>query len=653
MKDSLFSVLFIIDAPEIRRWGHEVVREAERRRIAPAGELGSLHEAIDDPILFLSRESEPLRDRFWSAYDAVSGDAAHLLLSAQSFAPHLSLFVEDPRSIIDQGRRRRSSHPHRPPPPELDLARSYYPDIAQSAEAVKDRVDELRRLVVGEELGAYLDGLLVELHGLKARATDLRSARERLWEIEGIVGGATTLAVAPEAGVQERIVELLDELSVEMVELPPEKAGPLAALRTVLNRYLVSGVLDEVARGFAAEAHIVLSELRFERSPHRRGEAERRPPTVQELERRFGAEVSSAPAAPDPSESRVSFEELSDLAYAIMAGMAPARAVELLQKVDAEEEITGAAMLDAAFRHRLGAESEPYRQTFAPLVRRVLMRQIGRGRAAARPPLEARGLAEQLEPLIAGGKSLMLEFGGGATPYGALLAARMPAASVVSLDPEFRQPPEGSLPAEPEPVNFLRVQARAEGIAPFAARDAFALGAVMVAPPQSGILEMVLSALLAVREGGSIEIFHGMRQGVSYLEALRAAHIAFSEQILAADDPGLPPSASLQAEQGVRRVQIRVPQLTPPAGRMGGEKRLELKGLAPARRHPQQAGAQAPTKVIAGFCDAPASAPLPAGSPESPITAAVLATAERLFSSSDRALIASAAAVITTPVRKA
>lgn len=652
MKDSLFSVLFIIDAPEIRRWGHEVVQEAERCRIAPPEELAELHQAIDDPILFLSRDSGQLRDRFWSAYDAVSGDAGRLLLSSQPFAPHLSLFIDDPRSIIDQGRRRRNERPHRPPPAAFDLARDFYPNVAHSAEVMKERVDELRRLVVGEELVAYLDGLLVELDGLKRHGGSPQRVRERLWEIDGVVGGATTLVVAPEAGVHERIIELIDGLSVEMVELPPEKAGPLAALRTVLNRYLVSGVLDEVARGFAAEAHIVLSELRFERSPHRRGEVEARPPTLEEVERCFGAKAPEAAQASGPQAARVSFEDLSDLAYAIMAGMAPARAIALLQKVDAEEEITGAAMLDAAFRHRLGEDSEPYRQTYAPLVRRILMRKIGSQRKAARQRLEGEGLAERLEPLIDERRGVMLEFGGGTAPYGALLAARMPASAVVSLDPEFR-PSASDMPVEPEPNNFLRIQARAEGVAPFAARDAFAFGAVMVAPPQSGILEMVLSALLAVREGGDIEIFHGLKQGVSYLEALRAAGIDFSEKILPSDDPELPPSASLQTEQGVRRVLIRAPRLTPPAGRIGGAEGLKLKGLASARRHPVPSGREVAGKAIGGFVDQPVSRALPDAIPESPLTAAILASAERAFDGADRTVIAGAAVLMTTRVRRA
>ncbi|MBN1283220.1 MAG: hypothetical protein JXA24_05550 [Proteobacteria bacterium] len=547
--------------PAVRDWCHRVIEAARAGGHDFAVDEDKLRGAIDDPDIFHSDQGAPLWWDFWQAYGAALVGSKDLDVRSQPFASQFRIFSQDPRILLSHEFRRKLDGAIPPVPSEFELVRRYRA-VRGSAEELRCEIEGLCRTVVSPGLKDMMDRFASELEEMESESRGgIAGDRQRLFEIDSSVGRAAAIMDMDRRALAGRAPELFRN-TMFAIDLASERAkARLNELRSRIAAELALNPLDEepcAAAGdkglfeAAAELSLRLSEIL----------------RIGLFTGKIGAIASEKP----DFGGRMSFEELSDLAFHAMAAMVPKEALRSIDRTGANPLLVDAALLDAAFRHRMGDSSQAYAEEIGPFIRRVLVGRPQRVRDGTAAP---DGEAEAERDDIAAGRigewlfeqhdsgeprPMHLELGGGSNPAGLALAARLADVTVLSIDPNCPPIAEEAISRIGfVPRNFLALAGRAERLVPYSFKRPLFEGALMVAPPPLGWVGMMLSAILAVKPGGRVDIYKFNSRNFDF-GFLRRSGFEVSVEDLDGADPSLPPSSFFESGVSVNHIGITVPE---------------------------------------------------------------------------------------------
>jgi len=398
---------------------------------------------------------------------------------------------------------------------------------------VRKHIEALRDAALSKGLRQYLDGIDEEFEGMLdgVDESDVLGTKRRIWEVEWMVGGALELLHMPKEGFRRQGGMIADGLEVALREVSADDMQKVSELVKTIRACLEADAIEGPPRDIAVEAHIVLSDILFSRE---RDEQEE-----------------------DQSTNEASFREMTSAAYELIREGYPEVAVEAAGDMTENAPLAGAALLDAAFRHRLRDSSSSFLADIAPVLKRTRITAVAAKGSGAMHEFGEHLMAKKFPKAISEGAPVHLEFGGGLESYGLERADDRVADRWISIDPDVEAMRIYLETADELPKNFVPVTGRAEESAPFAANEPFAEDAVMVAPSRNGLDAMILSALLAVKPGGFVNVYMDaeIKNDLKWLE--KTGFLVRDERI-SPGDPTLPPSGRLEGYSEVRHVRVAV-----------------------------------------------------------------------------------------------
>jgi hypothetical protein len=547
--DRFYQILFLLADPEVRQWAHEIVDMVGSQGGDEYADPEEVHEAIDNPMLFIEEIDED-DDRLHASFkhylslvelekgkipDAIS---RRLLLRTQPFERPLRIFDEHSVGALKLsiGGKARRFHVNSPSDEDLGFL---FPDIARGASLVRGYIDALRDVAIGGEMREYLKDVDEELAGVveNAEAYDQQDARRRIWEVQWMAAGAKALLELPEQVFIRQSQEIADGLEAYMRDVPADAMHVASSLIKLIRAGIEGDATDGRFRDVVVEAHIVLADFLF-------GDEHR----VQ-----GGQEILVQPR----------FEDISSYAFALIEIGEPERAIAEVRKITRDSALAGAALLDASYRYRLRHSSLTLLRDLSPILKRTQLIRVSENAGEARKKADDLGDLDFLKSFpryLEEGTPIHLEFGGGWSPVSREMAWSRDDRLFISIDPN------------PEPVrsgfhymgefadNFVPLVGRAEDVAPFAALGSFAEGAYMISPPAASLNSMILSALLAVKPGRLVNVYLNAEQASDY-GWLPHAGFDMVETLLESDDPTLPESDCLRKYSKVRHLRIKATDL--------------------------------------------------------------------------------------------
>ena len=578
-KDLFYKIVLGLVDPEFKAWAREIVDMVGYPDEAGGVHPEDVHEAIENPTIFMAeieRGESALQDAFIGYLSKVEresqqlGDAVarRFDLRSRSFVGRLNLFNDSAVSALKMHLHGKANRFRIYMPSDEDLARFYVPDIAEGAHLVRSYISALRDAALGKGLREFLDDVDEEFEQFELYkekldpegpepeapdSEDLGSAgiRRRIWEMEWMFAGAFALLRMSKEGFRRQSGEIADGLEARLGEVPADSMHVASSHIKIMRACLAAGATDGRLRDVAVEAHIVLADLMFTSEYRERGN--------------------------EPVTFESDFEDISSFAYGIIDGGIPEIAMAAVMRVTKDARMAGAALLDAAFRYRFRDSTSPFLQTIAPILKRTQMMDVssskGEEGGESASGMNQHTFSMRFPEILRRGVPIQLEFGGGWSPYSWELAHGRPRELFISIDSDEEPVKENFHYMGDLPENFMQLVGRAEDVAPFAASAPFAEGAMMVAPPSTHLNAMFLSALLAVKPGGFVNVY--MDIGISNdLDWLADTGFDVVETRLASDDPTLPPSERFAKYEGVRHVRVTVGDLdgdgTDPSDGKGG-----------------------------------------------------------------------------------
>ncbi|MFA4972608.1 MAG: hypothetical protein WC683_08340 [bacterium] len=530
----------MFSAPDARDWGRSVIEEALRSD--PDVEL--LHDellgAMDDPSVFATPQGRRLWWEFWQAYESVVRRAPLLSLHSQGFAKRFEFFADTGvvlRSLESLPWKILRSHPAK-----HELMR-FYKDIGRAASLAEERLCGLRSMVESEHLKLMIDMQLEELSQIRsAGKNELAKARKRLWEINIEVSDALAVLQDSTEGMDFDLMLLLRGMTAARELTDPRTRRIVEALQSVIVKALASGRIGVLEREAIAEAHILTLEILWAHEPG------------------APAPELTADAGQNGAKLLADFEEASGFAFAAMSSMRPSQALTKIKSLPHDPSFVEAAMIDAVFANRMGDLSIPYNEEMAPFIRGALLCRVREvPQAVEKSSLEDTLFEARLCRTLRSRRKILLELGGGSALNGLRMAAEDPSAFVFSIDPTVPEISEERIEQIGfVPRNHVILRGRAEEVVPYAFDKPFADKAVMVAPPSFGWAPMMLSALLAVRPGGTVDIYKFNSKNFDY-GFLRRAGFGVSVTSLRAENPLIPASDFFKPGMPVSHVRITVP----------------------------------------------------------------------------------------------
>ncbi len=525
----------IFSAFAARAWGRSVIEEAHSSDPDVEIMYDELLGAMDDPSVFATPRGRRLWWEFWQAYETVVRREPKLSLDSQGFARGFKFFADTGVVLSSFG-----SLPWdflRPHPAEHELAR-LYKDFGDAVGLAEERLRKIRSKAEGEHLMLMIDTQLEELSQIRsAGKNELAKARRRLWEINAATSDALAVLEVSTDGMDFDLMLLLRGMAAAQELAEPRTRRLVEAMREVIVGALESGSIGTVEREAIAESHILTLEILWAHEP--------------------GAPEPELPAQTDTDGPQVNteFESLSGVAFAAMSSMTPLRALKKLKSLPQDTSFIEAAMIDAAFGNRMDDLSNTYNEEIAPFIRETLIGkvrevpQVEEGSSIEDGLLEAR-----LGPALRSRRRILLELGCGSALNGLRMAADDPSALVFSIDPAAPYITE----EHKKHNNIVMLRGRAQELVPFAFDEPFADEALMVAPPSFGWVPMMLSALLTVCPGGTVDIYKFNSKNFDY-GFLRRAGFEVSVTPLRAGSPSLPASDFFKPGMPINHVNIRVP----------------------------------------------------------------------------------------------
>lgn len=567
--DAFYRSLILGDSG-IRQWAHEIVEYVGERLGDEYADPEELHEAIDQPMLFV-QEMQEGDDRLYDSFvhclslieKETRGDsdpiARKLLLRRQPFVRRLKVFDEISMGALKHSIRGVAKRFHVHPPSDDDL-KFQYPDIVRGASMVRGYIDALRDMALRKGLRNYLEEADEELEKIaeNLEAYDSADARRRIWEVEWMAAGATALLNLDEVVFARRAREIADGLDQLRNSVPEARMSEVISLIKAIRACLDGGAIDGRVRDMVVEAHIITADLLFGDEHRLHG----------------GKAVVVKPR----------FDDVSSFAFAFIEMGNPHEAVRLINRITRNSALAGAALLDASYRYRLRHTSSPLLEVIPPILKRAQLVRVKPGRAngegiPADFDLGDADFLREFPGYIDEWRPIHLEFGGGWTPVGLKMASGLDDSWFISIDPNPKPVLDKFGYKGEFPRNFVPLVGRAEDVAPFAALGSFAEDVVMVSPPAANLNSMLLSALLAVKPGGAISIYLNADQA-SDVGWVEEAGLDIVEMLLDSDDPTLPDSDCLTKYGAVRYLRVSVGDLEIDGGNAPGRRGKGFEGIA-------------------------------------------------------------------------
>jgi len=560
----------ILGDPKIRQWAHEIVDLVGSRLDDEYADPEEVHEAIDQPMLFvreMHEDDDRLHATFMHCLSLVERESRDfsdpvtrkLLLRRQPFVRRLKIFDEMSvgalKHSIDNDSRRFHIHP----PSDEDLE-FQYPNIERSVSMVRGYVEALTDAALSKGLRNYLADVDEELEDIVSdpEAFEPTDLRRRIWEVEWMAAGATALLNLEERVFSRRAREVVDGLALLRKSVAAHRQAEVDSLIKAIRACLDGGAIDGRVRDMVVEAHIITADLLFGDEHRLHG----------------GKEVRVKP----------NFEEVSSFAFAFIEMGDPQEAVSLIRKIAKDNALAGAALLDASYRYRLRHTSSPLLQVIPPVLKRaqlisVIPEEFKGGGVSENVDLGEADFLKEFPKYLEGGRPIHLEFGGGWTPISWELADDMFDDLYISIDPNPEPVTKNFLYEGDLPKNFVPLVGFAEDLAPFAALGSFAENVQMISPPAMGLNSMILSALLAVKPGGIVSVYLNADQA-SDVGWIEEAGFDIVETLLKSDDPTLPESDCLKKYKGVRHLRISVGDLEIAGDNAPGRRGKGFEGIA-------------------------------------------------------------------------
>jgi hypothetical protein len=561
---------------EVRRWAHELVDFVGQLGGDEYADPEEVHEAIDQPMLFVSEMREG-DDRLYAAFmhylSLIEGEGSdlsgaalrRLILQRQPFVGQLSLFDEHSVGALKLSIGGKARRFHVGSPSDEDLSHPFQ-DIDKGASLVRGYIDALREVALRKGLRKHLENVDQELAGIvdNPDAYDVVDARRRIWEIEWMAAGAVNLLQLPEQPFVRQVGEIIGGLDFYLKRGAADGEGEISSLIKDIRACLEGNAIDGRVRDMAVEAQMVLSKLLFDDESRIRG----------------GKQVVVQP----------SFEDISKFALAFIEMGHPLEAITLVRRITRDSALAGAALIDASYRYRLRHSSSPLLDRLSSILEgKQLIRVVpdsegdpAQKSISAKDDLGDADFLEAFPALLEEGKPIHLEFGGGWSPISWELADDFFDDLHISIDPNPEPVIKNFLYEGEFPKNFVPLVGRAEDVAPFAALGSFAEKVVMVSPPAASFNSMILSALLAVKPGGIVTVYLNAEQDSDY-GWIPHAGFDMVETLLKPDDPTLPESDCLRKYSRVRHLRIKATDLevdgdAPPKGSRKGFRGIAREG---------------------------------------------------------------------------
>lgn len=568
----LYQIVSFLGDDEARRWAGEMLDLVGQQGEDEFADVEEVQEAIDEPSLFIE-ESRSGDDRLYAAFmhflslvkkeglrnpDPVS---RRFLLRRQPFVQQLGIF-DDGRvgalklSIEGKARRFRVKSPS-----DEILERYIISDIDKRTSQVRGYVDVLRDAALDKKLRGDLDDLDRELKDLGSGSwkNGPMSARRRIWEIEWMAGSAVALLHIPDQVFARKAGEIADGLESWFGDVPENRIDKARSLVKDIRACIEGDAVEGRLRDIAVEAHMFLAHLCFSEEHRKRA--------LIEVEPRF--------------------EKISEFVFDCIRVGAPETAVVAVSRITGDKALAGAALLDASYRYRLRNSSSSLLKVVAPVLKRARIgissdEDVSGAEApvANQLPDELRGLelVQALPVLLGRATPIEMEFGGGWSPHVLEIARERIDRLMVSVDPD-PEPIKGNFRTDGNfPDNFIPLLGRAEDVAPFAALAPFARNVVMIAPPSASLNSMVLSALLAVKQGYYVDVYMNafLDNDLGWVEE---AGFDMVDDFLNSGHPDLPSSERLAEYEGVRHIRIKVHDLDTDSIGAPGSRNYKLRGL--------------------------------------------------------------------------
>lgn len=569
--------------PGVRAWAQELVQEGRRAGVAVPGDLiDSLAAELSKPKPFEAEHATVLIGALRTLYRDVveGGKAEQLRLDRQPFGGSFTLWTASVAIGKDEGVPRIPGGSSELS--QFDLFRMY-PDIRASVRRIRGSIRALLKEVARPLLMERLQGFLVALDRIDAKAlqhpTDVRR------EIDSIAHAVKVadiyLSAKTPGDLLPRLPLIIEDVLVARVHASPEEREELDQALHSIQMLVAAKKRVAQLRELAAETWLRARDILLE---GRAAEDVEQPATADEaafLEIAGTNPGSEADELFDELLRRAAsptLGELATLAWLRLLDNDPVEAVEAVNAFGADPAVAGAAFLMAAWRVRLADREEFFAQNVLPAIWRAKNMDQNPTPVDFRPADEAGALLVEALPFIldgaaSRGKSVVIELGAGRRPMGAAYAVEQSAAHVISIEPDARSIDWDGLEILRRPPNFDFLAGRAEELAPFAAIQPFASGAMMVAPPEGALMAMLLSAIIAVKGDGEIVIFqrHDEMLPVDFLKSLGLKVRLFTI------DPGderndMPPSEFFVKGEPVRMARIAVKGFDPSPKRKGDGK---------------------------------------------------------------------------------
>lgn len=541
--------------PAVKAWGHELVEAARNCGVVlDPVTAETLHQAIETPSLFEAPQDGPLLKKLLGrSYRAVLDDRATARRFQLASQPALQQTFS--RVLHEYVTSEEEPEPKAPLPLK-------HRDLKDRTVAVRAAIDLMARAGAVRQMvrDPWLREQALALFSaadavVRARpdspawihaSGELQRVEEYLELAERMIQGSRFI-LAHESGKAIRDVEMLREI------LPSSERDRLIAIAERLQAMLSS---REIGSEFMELTLTARWRMMGIHAPFARFALEG-DESPSDAAQRIARSLHRSGRVPD-------VEELALISGLLVMADRPRTALLAVHEFQVHPLMRGSALLLAAWRDRLGRENPLYREAIEPT---ILLSAVGVWRDSVLPRSTlnlddlSQPMVDAFEPLLQKasdeGRPLHLEFGGGSLPHGLKIARDNPSALVLSIEGEIKPIQWDLLGMRQAPPNFHLLEGRSEWLAPYASAP-FAQSATMVAPSPLSLRPMLLSALLAVKPGGTIDFYQPVHEEAS-LALLYDARIGFEQTLLDPRGAFIPQSWYLRDYQ-VRLTRIVVPR---------------------------------------------------------------------------------------------
>ncbi len=510
---SICQILFVLGTTDVAEWMNDVLRAARESNDAPTlYDPEQIREAMESPRLLLG--NRVLQPQLEELYRRVIVPDENLHARYNRFLAILS-GTEHAEGSFQQTAGRNLA-----PSCGFWLSKTY-PDIAESAARIAESLASVTaRTTLRPHSTKVLCAMLDEIDGIRADKYDADTARKILQRIENTISVVLKLLDAPYSNFRKTAGDLLSKLATLPQMASDASQSKVEELQGFLSQGLVSQDIGEGEfRAAAVEAFLLLSSIQEMDRKNPRSD----PPPSGRLE--WDTAPSQA-ASPTVGPGAMSLSEVEGMALRMIAnGDIHTVVPRIIALMGGNPLAAGSTIMHACFRHRWSPEQF---QPVAPLLRRAFMGTTGRTAALSQ---RRHSLSNTIMQLLQGGLSLVLDFTSGAKePYGLRLARSNTNLLVVAIAQAEAQERVRPLAQGRWPKNFRQYIGWPWEIGPIAAvHGPFARRAVIVSPPQDRLLQLVLSALLAMERSGCTDVIGGSPAMLLQLDPLRRAGFTITE----------------------------------------------------------------------------------------------------------------------------